>query len=269
MNTDIKIIVFWLSLFCLVGFEKTVMSMQLSNPLDMKDFVKENAHKPYFQELLESIKDPVTSLIMHNRVLEHAKFCVSNPNFGPSVLRELNEGCFKMALRLVYSATKYGKCLDDIDVSVILRRLSNQLNTNAGFVDLEECDQGVRHFEGLLGFILPFLEPLIQKNVKILRISKNHLSNLPGSIRCLHNLEKLCINDNMLTALPVEMTQLPKLCYIDISRNKFVITPYNIAHVKTIINNQSKSKANSLLIGHEESKERPRTKRSIRCKGKL
>lgn len=258
MKASTTLYVFGLGLCWILTFSKAVMSMQLTNPVDMKDFVRDNAHQPYFQQLIESIQDPIQSFIAHNRVLEHAKTCLATPNYISRNFPHLPEGCFKMGIRLLYCAAKQGRqCLDDIDVIVILRRLSNQTNITAGFVDFEECDQTMNRFGELLGFIFPLIEVLVQKNIVILRLSKNHLTALPASIRCLSNLEKLCIRDNDLSYLPNEIGELRKLDYIDISRNRFIVPPGNIAHVKTIINNRGRNRRSCFFRDwHKEHKEK-------------
>src|SRR5260221_3939992 len=106
MYNLIKHYIFYASLFYFFCLKNTVLPMQFENPIYMKEFVKNNAHEQYFQQLLERIEDPIVSLIMHNRVLEHARDCVVAPNFNQNVFRQFPEGCFKMAIRLTYSKNR-------------------------------------------------------------------------------------------------------------------------------------------------------------------
>ena len=101
MNSNIKS--YLLVLF--LGINQTVSAMQFLDPIHIKEFIKDNATKAYFQSMLESIQDPISSIVAHNGLLNHAKVFLTSPEFNPALFRSLPEGCFKMALRLIYAAT--------------------------------------------------------------------------------------------------------------------------------------------------------------------
>lgn len=139
-------------------------------------------------------------------------------------------------------STDSKKCFDDIDVRIILDRLSIDLLIKMGWVDFEGCSNKMNRFGTLLGFILPLIEPMMQMKVKLLRLEKNNLTQLPSSIRWLSSLEKLFMKDNSLSTLPQAITSLRKLNHVDISNNKFDTIPQFLAHVAKVTNDTSTGK---------------------------
>jgi hypothetical protein len=208
--------------------------MNFSSPVDIKEFVKDNASKPYFQAIIEGIQDPDTSLITYHIILNHAQNFLKSNEFTSLAFYQLPEGTFKMALRLIYCSKNAQKCLDDVDVRVILECLGKKYDLLEGYLNFEECYKRMNNFGALLGFLLPLVEPIVKQRIIWLRLSDNKLTHLPASIRCFTELQKLYLEDNLLSAIPNDIIQLKKLRHVDISNNKFLTIPKNLEHIPKV-----------------------------------
>lgn len=208
-------------------------SMSFSSPVEIEKFVVAHADNILFQACLNSISNPVQSLIAHNHLMTHARRCIMNQHFSLAWFSPLPEGSFKMALRIMY-CHENSKCLDDVDAQSLIDKLNVAQNIEASYVNLEGCCDQIENFEGLLEFIIPLLEPLIKRHVCILRLSKNQLSTIPANIACLTQLQSLDLHTNKLSSLPDNMTQLQKLTFVNLSHNNFILKPKCLAHVPKV-----------------------------------
>ena len=92
----------------------------------------------------------------------------------------------------------------------------------------------------------------VNKDIKILNLSYNNLTQLPVEIRHLTQLTTLNLSHTNLTHLPVEIGQLTQLTTLNLSNNKLTIFPVDIGqltHLTTLDLSNNKLTILSVEIG--------------------
>ncbi|AKB37101.1 Leucine-rich repeat containing protein [Methanosarcina siciliae C2J] len=82
--------------------------------------------------------------------------------------------------------------------------------------------------------VLQFIREAFEKNLTVLNLSENQLTQLPSEIGELVNLKTLDLSFNELTQLPPEITELKNLTTLDLSRNQLTQLPPEITELKNL-----------------------------------
>ena len=133
------------------------------------------------------------------------------------------ESMLKMALRLAY-AQKYNQNLDALDCVDFVQNIHDWVNKDDDEFG-EEVGSTELFSQNNLQYVLPLLEPLVNKPVINLNLSYNRLRNLPDSIGNLINLKSLDLHANGLTTLPDCFANLVNLQHLNLDENQLVQVP--------------------------------------------
>ncbi|CAI9619533.1 unnamed protein product, partial [Staurois parvus] len=73
----------------------------------------------------------------------------------------------------------------------------------------------------------------VSDKITSISLADNEIKNLPGKFfNTYQNLEKLDLQGNLLERLPVEVSHLPKLKIINISKNKLEVFPEELTKIQ-------------------------------------
>lgn len=157
--------------------------------------------------------------------LSHNKLTIINDLSGMKNLRTLNLRFNRIAHLKSNSSTLQNLFLTDNRIAAFedslpkLRTLELQENpiTSIGFTSIDSTK---------LSF---------PTNMTSLSLSKAKLASVPGDLfKNLPYLEKLELNENNLSRLPVEITYLTKLVYLSVARNKLEFLPTEFSSLKSL-----------------------------------
>ena len=123
-----------------------------------------------------------------------------------------SESTLKMALRLA-CAQKFNQNLDALDCADFVQHITRWIKPS--------WQAQIQLFsQNNLQFVLPLLEPLVNKPITHLNLSNNQLTQLPDSLSNLVNLQHLNLSRNKLTQLPDFFGNLVNLEWLDLSNNQ-------------------------------------------------